>query len=475
MHNLDTVAPGAPGAPGASSPSQTPLTGGVAPISASTPVADFLAQHGVTAPDNLDSNLFIHDPQAFANHPLVSGLLERGLEGAAFIRPGSTPSEAINNIAQGMLQIQQARNAHAQAQAMQPFQQVAALQALQQGDAKTQQEQALAAQENAKAQALTNPNKPAHVVFSPVSGQPLAVIDPKGNEFTIGDPNMPDQYKTLAQSAQTGYQAHLEQVNPHIAQDDANARNAQWNPYWQAHNLPLNQFKAGMLRSSADDLEKTINSAAGVQQKGVQLTINQNKADTAADNSDNKALNGQQGKLDTYYRKELQAANTQGSNAQLALQELGNGAVGDALGTIKSLSSLAGGSGVRITQAELNSIAHARGVQGDFDSFLGKLTGQATLGNDQRQQLQGILQDVMNKVKLKQSMTNDGLDAIHNASDKDTLNTIDSQLRRGTYYNPQNTYKVRVKQGNKYTTGSIGGAEVSDFLKSGMGDVIGVQ
>jgi hypothetical protein len=286
---------------------------------------------------------------------------------------------------------------------------------------------------------------------------------------------MPDQYKTLAQTALSAYQANLERLTPHLQQNDADALNAQWNPYWKAHNLPPDQFKAGMLRGSADELEKAINASAGVQQKGVQLTINQNKADTAADNSDNKQTVAQQNKLDTYYRKELQATNTQGSNAQLAYQELGNGAVGDALGTIKSLSALAGGSGVRITQAELNSIAHARGVQGDFDSFLGKLTGQATLGNDQRQQLQGILQDVINKVKLKQSMTNDGLDAIHNAPDKDTLNTIDSQLRRGTYYNPQNTYKVRIKQGNTYKTGSIGGSEVSDFLKSGMGDVIGVQ
>ena len=50
------------------------------------------------------------------------------------------------------------------------------------------------------------------------------------------------------------------------------------------------------------------------------------------------------------------------------------GAIGDALGAVKGASGLASGqgSGVRITQAELNSISKARGYGGDFQVALQK-------------------------------------------------------------------------------------------------------
>ncbi len=137
----------------------------------------------------------------------------------------------------------------------------------------------------------------------------------------------------------------------------------------------------------------------------------------------------------TYHRnkwdKDLQTYNAQFEKLQEAQSMVGKGAMGDAIGTIKSLSGLASGagSGVRITQAELNSIAGARGVGGDFDAWLQKFGTGAKITPQQEQQLKAVLSDVQNLANRKTKVVNQVLDDLANATTTQDIRRIDSQAR----------------------------------------------
>jgi hypothetical protein len=88
------------------------------------------------------------------------------------------------------------------------------------------------------------------------------------------------------------------------------------------------------------------------------------------------------------------------------------------------------GSGVRITQAELNMIAHARGVQGDFEGYINKLSGKGQLTKTQQDQIAGVLGDAKQRILLKQQIANQTLDTINGASSRDQIVQADQQARR---------------------------------------------
>ena len=129
--------------------------------------------------------------------------------------------------------------------------------------------------------------------------------------------------------------------------------------------------------------------------------------------------------------KDLQTYQTQNEKLAEAGDLIGKGAMGAALGSVKSLSGLAGGqgSGVRITQAELNSIAHARGFSGDFDAFLQQFGDGNKLTPQQVGDLKSIISDVQRIAGAKEAVINQGLDDLSNAKDTPAMRKIDSQLR----------------------------------------------
>ncbi len=125
-------------------------------------------------------------------------------------------------------------------------------------------------------------------------------------------------------------------------------------------------------------------------------------------------------------------AQSQIDTIEQAKTELGGGAIGQALGTIKTLVGLAGGkgSGVRITQAELNSLLHARGVKGDMQGWLNGLEGKGNLSGEQQQQLNQVLTDVEGRLRQKQQSYNDTLDKLSGAKSTDEIRKIQSDYRR---------------------------------------------
>jgi hypothetical protein len=161
------------------------------------------------------------------------------------------------------------------------------------------------------------------------------------------------------------------------------------------------------------------------------ITIQQQNAA----NTQSKARDATTEKEYTYTRgkwdKELGTYNSQNTKLSEASQLVGSGAMGAALGAVKALSGLAGGqgSGVRITQAELNSIAHARGFKGDFDAYLQQFGDGNKLTPQQVQALKGIISDVQHVASVKEQVINKGLDDLSEATDSKTIRKIDSQLR----------------------------------------------
>lgn len=96
-------------------------------------VQEMLKGYGVDPNVQVDPHLFLHNPAAWANHPVLSGLLEGGLSGLAFTNGGNTVGESLSNIARGMMASDSAHAERVNSQLMMPFQQaqtVAQLRAL---------------------------------------------------------------------------------------------------------------------------------------------------------------------------------------------------------------------------------------------------------------------------------------------------------------------------------------------------------
>ena len=102
------------------------------------PVVQQLLQHYGISPesiqhtiDNASPNMFITNQGAYENHPVLSNILERGLEGAAFTKGSNTIGEGISNVAQGVLGANAARADKYNNQLMMPFAQAGQVAGLQ--------------------------------------------------------------------------------------------------------------------------------------------------------------------------------------------------------------------------------------------------------------------------------------------------------------------------------------------------------
>jgi hypothetical protein len=133
------------------------------------------------------------------------------------------------------------------------------------------------------------------------------------------------------------------------------------------------------------------------------------------------------------YQKMVTGADAQLDKVLDAEKLLAGGAVGQALGIPKILSALVGGqgSGVRITQAELQSIARARGIGGDIEGFFNRLSGQGTLTAAQKQQMQGLLSDVRDRINQKRALANSVLDDMNGATSREDVMRAEKRGRAG--------------------------------------------
>ena len=103
-----------------------------------------------------------------------------------------------------------------------------------------------------------------------------------------------------------------------------------------------------------------------------------------------------------------------------------------ALGIPKVLTALVSGagSGVRITQPELNSIASARNIGGDFQAWIQKLSSGKGLTPDQQRQLIQVLDDAKVLISQKQQIANDALNKINGARSRTDIVQADKEARQ---------------------------------------------
>ena len=146
--------------------------------------------------------------------------------------------------------------------------------------------------------------------------------------------------------------------------------------------------------------------------------------------------NGEVDRIGARLGKPYEAGNT-AAESQLekiadARAMINGSAAAQAVGIPKILTALVSGqgSGVRITQAELNMIAHARGIQGDVEGFINKVSGKGVLAPEQQKQFTQILDDVKARVMAKQQIANETLDKINSASSREEVVQADKQARQ---------------------------------------------
>ena len=96
------------------------------------------------------------------------------------------------------------------------------------------------------------------------------------------------------------------------------------------------------------------------------------------------------------------------------------------------------GTGVRITQAEMNNIIKARGFGDSIQAFTNKLQGLGNLADKQKVDLKGLLSDVRKKVEQRQRETSDTADAIYDADDLKAINAARTKYNKKLIGQDQN-------------------------------------
>lgn len=178
------------------------------------------------------------------------------------------------------------------------------------------------------------------------------------------------------------------------------------------------------------------------------------KPPTVNVNAGTAALDREAKQFGTPHQASLTAANSQLEKIADARAMINGNAEAQGLGIPKVLTALVGGqgTGVRITQAELTSIAHARGISGDVEGTLNKWAGKGALSKDQQKQLTGIMDDVAARLREKQAIASGALDTINGATtreqiiaaDKDTRQKLNDFEQHGHYVGQT----VRLKNGS---------------------------
>lgn len=157
------------------------------------------------------------------------------------------------------------------------------------------------------------------------------------------------------------------------------------------------------------------------------------------------------------HAKGVTDADTQLEKIADARTMINGNAEAQALGIPKVLTALVSGagSGVRITQPELNAIGTARGLGGDVQGTLNSWAGKGKLTATQQKQLTGLLDAVKQRITEKQAIHSQALDTINSGSDRKSIVQADkearqklSDLERAGHYAGQ---QVQLKNGTTIT------------------------
>lgn len=173
-------------------------------------------------------------------------------------------------------------------------------------------------------------------------------------------------------------------------------------------------------------------------------------------NAGEAALDRETARFAKPYEKGVYDANTQLEKIADARAMVNGNAESQALGMPKVLTALVSGagSGVRITQPELNSIASARGLVGDVQGTLNSWAGKGKLTPTQQQQLTGILDDVKARIEAKQAIHSNALDTINSAPTREAAIAADKDARAKITALEKGSQQPQAKEGDSKTNTS---------------------
>lgn len=301
------------------------------------------------------------------------------------------------------------------------------LQSLTSAQSEDQQRNAAAAKDEAQTEGLPQQQADASAQSAATTreanARAVALQNPKPtNEFELWHAQNP-------QGTVQDFEAIQKQP---LSADDAKARNAVWDTIAPQYHLPTGQFKAGMSAADAGALAAAMNQVVGRNQGGTKINIQQQTADQAGSRTRDADTEKEFMAAQKDLGSQFSTANTQSETLDQAVQELNSGAVGQAVGTIKTLVGLAGGkgTGVRITQAELNALANARGLGGDFEGYFNKLSGEGSLSSQQKTDMTTLLGDVASTIRGKMGLQDQYLDKLSAAKSPAEIREVQSEYRK---------------------------------------------
>lgn len=215
-----------------------------------------------------------------------------------------------------------------------------------------------------------------------------------------------------------------------LSKETADTLNAAWNSLATKYHMAENPFREGMSDSEVKHVQDSFNAIVGRNQGAINLSINQGKAEAAKaakqDAQTQKLANEVHKRLTTGF--DTLVAQSEGLDQ--AIKEIGGSAPGQAVGVIKSIVNLAGGkgSGVRVTQAELDSLVKARGLADTFGGWLSGIQGKGKMDAHQVQQIKDILAEVKARADEKRGLYFDSLKDLSEADTPRKVHDIENRF-----------------------------------------------
>lgn len=251
---------------------------------------------------------------------------------------------------------------------------------------------------------------------------------PPANELELYVKTHPDEVNPLA-----GYEHEKQNITSKpLTKQTADTLNANYNTLAKQYKgIPTDQFHEGMTSAEATQIKAAMLGAIAGTQKGQNITINQAKADNASKNAMDKETSGEFKTLRKGLITDFGTADKQRQAAETAKRELESGPVGQNIGTIKTIVAAAGGqgSGVRVTQAELNSLASHLGPWETFDNFLSSVEGKGKFAQPTKDQINKVLDGIIQTASDKEGLLNDTIDKMGDAANVKELRGLDKEYR----------------------------------------------
>ncbi len=258
-----------------------------------------------------------------------------------------------------------------------------------------------------------------HAPDDPATPANIKAVLAQANDKTIDEPKQP--------LGDAGVNQHAAQLNTLTFGMDANQKSQ----FLAAYGAQPTDTHAVATKRLEDAKAAAAMQGAERDRKIAQDTAQKNHSDQQA-NIHTQQTNSIYERVRQPYVAQLGKLHDALQANEMAAADLTAGSpVGQAVGIIKSLSAMAGGmgSGVRITKAELDSIANAR-TGGHWAALAQQMSTGKALTQDQVGQLQSLIADVRDLAAMKERVLNAGLDKMNYATTPQEVKDSDTLLRK---------------------------------------------